>query len=54
MIPATFLLDDQRKVRYFWGGPAYEHELLPIIEGFLAGREIDGQSNVSLSPGRTQ
>lgn len=54
MIPATFLLDHETKLRYFWGGPAYEHEILPIVDGFLAGRAIDGQSSFSLSPGRTE
>jgi thiol-disulfide isomerase/thioredoxin len=54
MIPATFLLDAQQKLRYFWGGPAHEHEILPIVEGFLAGRNIDGHSNFSLTRGRTE
>jgi thiol-disulfide isomerase/thioredoxin len=54
MIPATFLLDHTRKLRYFWGGPAYEHEIVPIVEGFVAGRAIDGESSFSLSTGRTE
>ena len=54
MIPATFLLDETRKLRYFWGGPAFENDILPIVEGFLAGRAIDGQSNFALSPGSTE
>lgn len=54
MIPATFLFDSRQKLRYFWGGPAYEHEILPVVEGFVAGRTIDGQSSFALSPGRTE
>jgi thiol-disulfide isomerase/thioredoxin len=54
MIPATFLFDHTRRLRYFWGGPAHEHEIVPIVEGFVAGRAIDGQSSFSLSPGRTE
>jgi peroxiredoxin len=52
MLPATFLFDATGKLRYFWGGPVYEQELLPIVEGFLAGKPIDGQSRFGLSPGK--
>ncbi len=52
MLPATFLFDGKGKLRYFWGGPVYENELLPIVEGFLAGKDIDGQANFGLSPGK--
>lgn len=52
MLPATFLFDATGKLRYFWGGPVYEQELLPVIEGFLAGKPIDGQSRFGLSPGK--
>lgn len=52
MLPATFLFDGEGKLRYFWGGPVYENELLPVVEGFLAGKDIDGQANFGLSPGK--
>ena len=52
MIPATFLFDGTGKLRYFWGGPVYEKELLPIVEGLLAGRAIDGQADFTLAPGK--
>lgn len=52
MLPATFLFDGDGKLRYFWGGPVYEKELLPIVEGFLAGEPIDGEANFGLSPGK--
>jgi hypothetical protein len=51
MLPATFLYDAAGKLRYFWGGPAYEHEILPVIEGFLAGKTIDGEATFGLAPG---
>lgn len=52
MLPATFLFDSKGKLRYFWGGPVYEQELLPVIEGFLAGKAIDGEANFGLIPGK--
>jgi thiol-disulfide isomerase/thioredoxin len=54
MIPAMFLYDAEGKLRYFWGGPAYEDEILPIIDGFVAGKHIDGEANFTLSPGQVQ
>lgn len=54
MIPAMFLYDSAGKLRYFWGGPAYEDEIVPIIDGFVAGKHIDGEANFTLSPGQVQ
>lgn len=54
MIPAMFLYDSEGKLRYFWGGPAYEEEIVPIIDGFVAGKHIDGEANFTLSPGQVQ
>ena len=51
MLPATFLFDAEGELRYFWGGPVYENELLPIIEGFLKGKDIDGMARVGLRRG---
>lgn len=51
VIPATFLFDATGRRRYFWGGPVYEHELLPIAEGLAAGRPIDGEARFDLAPG---
>jgi thiol-disulfide isomerase/thioredoxin len=51
MIPATFLFDASGRRRYFWGGPVYEHELVPIAEGLIAGRDIDGEARFDLAPG---
>jgi hypothetical protein len=52
MIPATFLFDGAGKLRYFWGGPVYESEILPVVEGLLAGRAIDGATDFTLAPGQ--
>jgi thiol-disulfide isomerase/thioredoxin len=54
MIPASFLFDASGKLRYFWAGEVYEKELLPVVEGFLAGKHIDGTSDFGNSPGATQ
>lgn len=54
MIPATFLFDATGKARYFWGGPVEENEIVPIVEGLLAGKAIDGESDFTLAPGRVE
>jgi peroxiredoxin len=54
MLPATFLFDQSAKLRYFWGGPVEEHEILGVIEGFLAGKAIDGESDFTLAPGQVE
>jgi hypothetical protein len=54
MLPATFLYDDRAKLRYFWGGPVREDEILTIVEGLLAGRPIDGESDFTLAPGKVE
>jgi len=51
MLPATFLFDAAGSLRHFWGGPAFEDEILPVVEGFLAGKPVDGKSLPGLSPG---
>jgi peroxiredoxin len=52
MLPATFLFDEDGKLRYFWGGPVYEQELLPIVEQFLAGELADGEAQFGLKHGK--
>jgi len=54
MIPVSFLFDATGKLRYFWAGEVYEKELVPIVEGFVAGKHIDGVSDFGLAPGATQ
>jgi len=54
MIPVSFLFDATGKLRYFWAGEVYEKELVPIVEGFAAGKHIDGVSDFGRAPGATQ
>ncbi len=51
MLPATFLFDSSGKLRYFWGGPVSEDDVKPLVERYLAGEHIDGESNFALLPG---
>lgn len=51
MLPATFLFDHDGKVRYFWGGPVYDHEVLGVVEGLLRGDPIDGETRFGLKKG---
>lgn len=52
MLPATFLFDAKGNLRYFWGGPVYENEIMPILDGLLAGKNIDGEARYGLIPGK--
>jgi thiol-disulfide isomerase/thioredoxin len=54
MIPATMLFDAGPRLRYLWAGQAYEEEIVPVVEGFLAGKAVDGQSNFALTPGKVE
>ena len=50
-IPATFLFDDKQQRRHFWEGPVMEHEISPILQGYLAGEPIDGETRPALAGG---
>ena len=52
MLPATFLFDASAQVHYFWGGPASEDEIVPLLRRYLAGENIDGHSNFALIKGQ--
>jgi thiol-disulfide isomerase/thioredoxin len=52
MLPASFLFDATGKLRYFWGGEAFEKEIVPVVEGLLAGKPIDGESRFDVAPER--
>lgn len=52
MLPASFLFDETANLRHFWGGEAFENEVTPVIDGFLAGKPIDGESRFGLAPER--
>jgi cytochrome c biogenesis protein CcmG/thiol:disulfide interchange protein DsbE len=44
-IPVSFLFDGTGKLRYSWPGAVFEEELVPIVDGFVAGKHIDGTAN---------
>lgn len=52
MLPATFLFDASAKVHYFWGGPAAESEVVPLLRRYFAGENIDGHSDFALIKGQ--
>ena len=52
MLPASFLFDSNGTLKYFWGGPVYEHELLPVVEKALAGEDVQGEMRFGLSAGK--
>ena len=53
MLPATFLFDGAGKLHYFWGGEAFEKEVVPIVDRLLAGENVDGETRFDLAPGQT-
>ncbi len=52
MLPATFLFDSEAKLQHFWGGPVYEHELLPVVEAALKGENVQGETQFGLQAGK--
>jgi hypothetical protein len=54
MLPASFLFDASGKLRYFWGGEAFEQEILKVVDDFLAGTLVDGQARFGLAPGKVE
>ena len=49
-IPASFLFDATGKLRHFWTGEVPENELVPLVEGLLAGRSSLGASHAGNAP----
>lgn len=49
-IPATFLFDATGRLRHLWEGPILEHEISPVLQGFLAGDAIDGETRTAAEP----
>ena len=45
MLPASVLFDDKGKLRYYWGGEAFENEVTPVLEALAAGKPIEGESS---------
>jgi len=54
MLPATFLFDSAAKLRYFWGGPVYEHEIDAVIQRLLDGSLVDGEADFTTAPGKVE
>jgi thiol-disulfide isomerase/thioredoxin len=54
MLPASFLFDGGARLVHFWGGEAFENELTPIIEAFLAGRPVPAETRYGLAPGKLE
>ena len=54
MLPASFLFDRSARLVHFWGGEAFEEEITPVVEGFLAGRAIEAETKYGLAPGKIE
>lgn len=50
MLPASFLYDASGTLRYFWGGEAFEEEIAPVLDAFVAGRPIQGEATPEIAP----
>ncbi|HVY26056.1 MAG TPA: TlpA disulfide reductase family protein [Polyangiaceae bacterium] len=54
MLPASFLFDGAARLVHFWGGEAFEEEVTPVVESFVAGRPIEAETNYGLAPGKVE
>jgi thiol-disulfide isomerase/thioredoxin len=54
MLPASFLFDREGTLRYYWGGEAFENEILPVLEALADGRPIQGESSPLVAPENAQ
>lgn len=54
MLPASFLFDGSARLVHFWGGEAFENEVTPVVEDFVAGRAIEAETNYGLAPGKVE
>lgn len=54
MLPASFLFDRNARLVHFWGGEAFENEIVPVVESFLSGRPIDAETRYGLAPGKVE
>jgi thiol-disulfide isomerase/thioredoxin len=52
MLPASFLFDRTATLVHFWGGEAFEEEIFPVTEAFLAGRPVAPETRYGLAPGK--
>jgi thiol-disulfide isomerase/thioredoxin len=49
MLPASFLFDATGRLRYYWGGEAFESELVPVLTAFAEGKPIEGEANFQVA-----
>lgn len=54
MLPASFLFNRQAELVHFWGGEAFEQEIVRVIDAFVAGRPIEAETNFGLAPGKVE
>lgn len=54
MLPASFLFDKAGSLVHFWGGEAFEKEIVPVLDAFLAGRAVPAETRFGLAPGKTE
>lgn len=54
MLPASFLFDRAATLVHFWGGEAFENEITPVVESFVAGKPIPPETHYGLAPGKTE
>jgi thiol-disulfide isomerase/thioredoxin len=49
MLPASFLFDASGRLRYYWGGEAFETELVPVLTAFAEGQPIEGEADFQVA-----
>ena len=54
MLPASFLFDREGTLRYYWGGEAFENEVLPVLEALADGKPIQGEATPIVAPENAQ
>jgi hypothetical protein len=54
MLPASFLFDRSASLQHFWGGEAFENEIVPVVESFVAGKPISAETRYGLAPGKVE
>jgi thiol-disulfide isomerase/thioredoxin len=54
MLPASFLFNRAAELVHFWGGEAFENELTPVLDDFVAGRPIEAETRYGLAPGKVE
>jgi thiol-disulfide isomerase/thioredoxin len=50
MLPASFLFDVEGRLRYYFGGEAFEEELVPVLDAFARGQPIEGEAGFQVAP----